>query len=131
MRQVCRTCRKEQPIESFHRDKRLKGGRKRQCVACARIAALTAYRKRVYGLEADRVQEMLLAQQFKCLICQKPFGTNRHGLPEFHVDHCHSTLAIRGLLCGMCNPGIGRFGEDVSLISRAIEYLRTAGPNDP
>ena len=41
------------------------------------------------------------------------------------VDHHHATKQVRGLLCNECNIGLGRFKEDVALLERAIEYLKS------
>ena len=40
-----------------------------------------------------------------------------------HVDHCHLTNTIRGLLCNTCNVGLGSFKDNVEHLSAAIEYL--------
>ena len=52
----------------------------------------------------------------KCNICSKPEDT-------LCVDHCHKTGKIRGLLCFDCNTGLGKLGDDVQSIQRAIDYL--------
>lgn len=52
----------------------------------------------------------------ECQICGE---TNR----RFHVDHCHKTLKVRGLLCENCNRSLGGFRDDVNLLKKAIEYL--------
>jgi hypothetical protein len=39
------------------------------------------------------------------------------------VDHCHSTNKVRGILCDLCNTALGKFHDDVNLLSNAIGYL--------
>ncbi len=78
-----------------------------------------AYYRRTFGLSADEVDAMLAAQGGGCAICsEKP---EREA--SMHVDHCHVTGRIRGLLCLNCNQGIGKFGEDPLRLQRAADYL--------
>lgn len=46
-----------------------------------------------------------------------------HASDTLHVDHCHTTGKVRGLLCYNCNSGIGRFKDNVEVMQKAIEYL--------
>ena len=70
---------------------------------------------RRYRVDAAQVSWMILQQGGVCALC----GT---GKPE-HVDHDHRTKRIRGILCFNCNRGLGKFGDDVGLMSRAADYL--------
>lgn len=73
-----------------------------------------------YGLSVDEYLAMYSNQNGKCAICKKVPSTKR-GL---HIDHCHETGKVRGLLCHGCNVGIGNFKHNVDLIESAIIYLR-------
>lgn len=44
------------------------------------------------------------------------------------IDHCHTTGAVRGLLCSRCNTAIGYFKDSTASMEKAIEYLQT-GPH--
>lgn len=74
--------------------------------------------KRRYGITVEDYDAMVEKQKGECLICQR-----RRRLV---VDHCHTSLKVRGLLCGTCNTGLGAFSEDPKIIQRAIEYLLAA-----
>jgi 5-methylcytosine-specific restriction endonuclease McrA len=79
-----------------------------------------------YGMSEADYQRMLLAQNGKCAIC----GSTESGTSAttcLAVDHCHKTGAVRGLLCGPCNKGIGHLKDDISLLYAAITYLGRAG----
>jgi hypothetical protein len=41
-----------------------------------------------------------------------------------HLDHCHVTGRVRGLLCGGCNMGIGSLRADVQVLKSAIKYIQ-------
>jgi hypothetical protein len=42
------------------------------------------------------------------------------------LDHCHTSLGVRGLLCRHCNSGLGMFRDRPDLMLRAIAYLEAA-----
>jgi hypothetical protein len=72
-----------------------------------------------YGLTPQQYINMYEKQEGKCAICKQEPSTKR-GL---HIDHCHETGKVRGLLCHHCNVGIGNFQHNVDLIKSAINYL--------
>lgn len=68
-----------------------------------------------YGIDLATYTAKLAAQDGLCKICQNA--------PAEHVDHCHLTGEVRGLLCGDCNRAIGLFREDRATLMRAVAYL--------
>lgn len=79
-----------------------------------------------YGISVDQFIIMLVEQKNACVICERVF---QHDKPKRgkdlspHVDHCHSTGKIRGLLCDRCNVSMGRFEDNPVLLRRAASYL--------
>lgn len=47
-----------------------------------------------------------------------------HLVSKLHVDHCHHTGVVRGLLCYNCNNGIGRLKDNIQLLEKAIDYIK-------
>jgi hypothetical protein len=69
-------------------------------------------------------EEMVKSQHGRCAICDEKPGVDDQGRRRrLEVDHCHSTGAIRGLLCGGCNSGLAGFKDSVELIDAGIAYL--------
>lgn len=62
---------------------------------------------------------MEVEQGGACKICGEPCTSGR----SLAVDHCHKTGRVRGLLCGQCNNGLGRFRDRPDLLLAAIAYL--------
>lgn len=91
-----------------------------------RLKAFKAGLKGHYGLTVEDYIKMFEEQKGVCKICSKPeTSISRFGTPKrMTVDHCHSTGRIRGLLCDNCNRGIGHLRDDISILEKAIEYLR-------
>jgi hypothetical protein len=71
---------------------------------------------RNYNLTKEQYNELLLKYNNRCAICD--------GVQRLSVDHCHSTGVVRGLLCGKCNGALGLFGDNLSKLTKAVEYLR-------
>ena len=77
---------------------------------------------RNYGLCKEDFEMMLVEQKNKCIICGFEF-TEESKSTRPHVDHCHDSGEVRGLLCGNCNAGLGQFKDDTQKLQSAIEYL--------
>ncbi|MFD5910229.1 endonuclease VII domain-containing protein [Streptomyces massasporeus] len=86
-------------------------------IYCTQKCADTASRARQYGLAIEQYREMRDKQAGACAICGAAAKT-------LHIDHCHVTGRVRGLLCPMCNTGLGQFQDDVQRMLVAIEYLQ-------
>lgn len=80
--------------------------------------------RRHYGITEDQVRALHEAQEGRCAICGRPDADSSGR--ALHVDHDHVTGQLRGLLCGNCNHGLGKFGDDPDRIRRAAIYLDTA-----
>ncbi len=74
--------------------------------------------KAKYGLTLEQYDDMLDRQGGGCAICDEPPGDT-----ALHVDHCHDTGRIRGLLCFRCNSALGNLRHDPEVIGRALEYV--------
>lgn len=72
-------------------------------------------RARRYGTTKEMIDAVMLLQQGCCAVCDKllaPWPST-----STHVDHCHDTGAVRGLLCRSCNMKEGwvrRYGARLS-----------------
>jgi len=82
-----------------------------------------AHLKFRYGITGEEYDRIFLEQDGKCAICgeSKPVRKRDHYL---HVDHDHVKDIVRGLLCDNCNKGLGHFKDSISLLQKAIEYLK-------
>lgn len=85
----------------------------------SRIADRNRYRLLIrYGITIDTYESILLEQDGVCAIClMKKEET-------LHVDHCHNTGKVRGLLCGSCNRALGLMKDNTDFLLKAIQYLQ-------
>ena len=69
---------------------------------------------------------MYKAQEGKCAICYVRGDVQELGYTKrkaLCVDHDHQSGAVRGLLCGPCNLGLGKLADDPVIIQNAVDYL--------
>lgn len=143
---TCDVCRETKPLDAFSPHPRCKQGRYPNCKACRAVRARVDYARnreaildslrqrranrrdafveyertrslrRKYGISPQEYDALVEAQAGLCAIC----GTT---VDRLHVDHCHETNGIRGLLCKTCNVGLGLFGDDPDRLREAADYL--------
>lgn len=77
--------------------------------------------QRRYGITIEQLNAIVEAQKGKCALCEEAL---KLGTKSVHVDHCHETGKVRGVLCARCNLGIGRFGDTIHGLEKAIAYLK-------
>jgi len=117
---TCRLCKETKPVTDFTPNIIRENGYvsiESRCNECRKPIKASLRRQTVYGLSDQEFKEMKDAQGNRCLICTNEFTKTPH------IDHCHDTGKVRGLLCGDCNTGIGLLREDVANLHRAITYL--------
>ena len=78
------------------------------------------YRLRKYNLTKTQYEKLLKLQNELCAICGAPEPGGKGG---WHIDHCHISGMIRGLLCLSCNIILGKAKDDVAVLGSAIDYL--------
>jgi 5-methylcytosine-specific restriction endonuclease McrA len=76
--------------------------------------------KRLYGLSLEDHQALLDRQGGACALCLDTFTSAPH------VDHCHKTGKVRGLLCSNCNTALGLMQDSPELMLRAAAYVSRA-----
>lgn len=77
-------------------------------------------RKSKYGISDEEYKKMLSDQNECCAIC----GISQCKLKRIlHVDHCHITKKVRGLLCKNCNLAIGFIEDNLNSAKMIVKYL--------
>lgn len=136
----CLTCKELLPLEAYHRTNAKGGrfGRVGNCKVC-RNAAIKARRESdpalerarrlrskvwcKYGLTQADVVRLEDEQGGVCKICGQEDTTVRACL---HIDHCHVTGKVRGLLCHHCNVLLGHSRDNIDILKKAIQYLENS-----
>lgn len=137
----CRVCGEEKLATEFWGDRTAPDRKQSACKPCSK-AQTAAWRERnpeaargirdrrqdrardewrnwKYGLTPEDHARMLEAQGYVCALCGKPPKGR-----QLAVDHDHSTGVVRGLLCSPCNTGLGKLGDSIEGLERALAYLR-------
>lgn len=115
LRHECKECRSKEAKRynannREHRTLQAKKYRKEQPETLKRTRYLSRY-----GLSGE-VITALINIDTPCDICG--------AIEKLHIDHDHTTMKVRGFLCGNCNRGLGLFNDSILFLERAIEYLR-------
>ena len=131
MLKTCKVCGVEKNISDFYTGRR-------DCKDCKNAAARKKYiddpqttqrnlirmreraKERRYGITQEQFEQMLIDQNNKCKICSIEFKSTKYT----HIDHCHDTNRVRGLLCNDCNLALGQFNDNTDIMDMSIKYLQ-------
>jgi hypothetical protein len=131
---TCSKCKIEKPLSDFHNATSGKFGKHHYCKDCWSVHRKQKYKynpkdyydrriRNVYNLTQEQLMSMYHSQNKKCKICGDAYEkVSRHG--GLHIDHCHTTGKVRGLLCGRCNTLLGVSKDNVVILQSAIDYLQ-------
>jgi len=72
--------------------------------------------KYYYNISETEYDSLLEKSNFACELCK---SADR----QLHVDHCHTTGKVRGILCFTCNLALGKLGDTTESITRVLRYL--------
>jgi hypothetical protein len=112
---LCRACGEIKPHSEWHRNATASDGLSTQCKECRAVRARSDHLKRQYGITQAERDALVASQGGVCCICLS-------AVPE-HVDHCHKTGRVRGVLCFSCNAALGQFKDRPDAIRRAAAYV--------
>jgi protein-arginine kinase activator protein McsA len=117
IRKACACCGIEKPFNKdyYHVNRGSKGDLRSVCKVC----------RSSVGKKYNKAARKLMSI-FK--IKTPPVGTpcsccGRTDL-KLVCDHIHNTQTIRGFICDNCNVGIGRLGDTVEGVEKALKYLQ-------
>lgn len=139
---VCSACKQHKPAAQFSLRKSLKAGRsvvttRSECKDCERRRYFRKYSKskkhkeymknwkllKKFGISLEQYREIERSQKGMCAICGKTPNDDKRK-SALVVDHDHRNGSVRGLLCRHCNIGIGKLGDTVQAIEKALVYLK-------
>ena len=146
----CSKCGEVKPLDQFYVSKKKWTGHDPWCKKCKLVAnqayvkdPINATKKREYrkiynfnnkerqrintikhryGITVEQYAQMWEDQDGKCKIC----GIALNTIPQkqIAIDHCHESNIIRGILCRNCNAGLGFFRDNITVLKKAIKYLK-------
>jgi len=122
----CGCCKKIKDLSCFHSDRYTRFGYASNCRECISEKVKLTQRqnslKSNYNLTLDDYNNMLKDQNHSCAICLSSLSSDEVKTP--HVDHCHVSGKVRGILCRYCNHGLGLFKDNIISLQNAITYLK-------
>lgn len=81
---------------------------------------------RKYGITPAWFEQQMREQGDACATCAKLFDWDDKQTKP-HIDHCHATGKVRGLLCNRCNSILGLVADSPERLLSLAEYLKCHG----
>ena len=104
---TCKYCKQSLHVSLFAKHAANRDGLDRRCKGC--VKAQSRERREIMRTAPPRPDV--------CECCgERP--------SKWTMDHDHETKRFRGWVCESCNHGIGKLGDNITGLTKAIEYLK-------
>lgn len=109
---------KDIPVEERRRRARINYKRRRdRDLAAQQNKQFEATLKYKYGISVSEYNSLLESQNWTCPVTGEKLGKGSH------IDHCHRTGKVRGILSRHGNQLLGQAHDSIETLQRAIRYL--------
>lgn len=112
---TCKECLRLLDTSEFYKARNTKNGHHSVCKECY----VERVQRSKYKLNREDLRE--LKAKDHCDLCKRKIEKKINK----HIDHCHKTGRVRGVLCRQCNLALGWLKDDTNLIYRIITYLKS------
>ena len=125
----CAKCKQDKTVDHYYKQIRNKDNLYSYCKQCHneygmydkdRYSKHTKYNR--YGITLDIYNSLLDKQNGLCAICF--IDLSKIETNKVHIDHCHDTNVVRGILCAWCNVGLGYFKDNETNLTNAAMYIQ-------
>jgi hypothetical protein len=131
----CTKCGVQKPLSEFYKDKLKLDKLRNSCKVCDKLKSYlwrkkdpartrecwrSSKLKKKYNITNQQYEEMKIAQNNKCEICNVELGFGHLSA----IDHCHKTGKVRALLCRNCNLLLGNAKDSEDILKSALKYLK-------
>lgn len=152
-KKFCPSCKKTKVASGWPKHKNRRGGLGSVCKSCMKSSSKNWYKKnakrrnkqtqsyyeknkdrqkdlylqRKFGITLDQYNEMLVAQNGVCKLCNRPERAKQKStgkVKSLAVDHCHDSNRVRGLLCYHCNHIIACLGDNEESAEKLLMYMK-------
>jgi Recombination endonuclease VII len=100
---------------------------KQWCDTCVTTGRVKVYRRAVKHYHLDHDTAVLVSAAVECVVCgrllDRTLTSDTGSDSAAHIDHCHATNTVRGVLCGPCNRSMGYMDDDPARLRAAASYL--------
>lgn len=79
-----------------------------------------------YSMTLEDREALLASQGGRCAMsfCRREIRFKEGSMADgAHIDHCHKTGRVRGVLCAKCNMSLGFYKDDPERLRAAAAYL--------
>ena len=117
---TCSRCNVEKPIDRFSKRSSRPCGLQSKCKDCERELRRKYWKPHEQIRRRCKISDELFEELMKknhCDTCGVEIKTKKC------IDHCHTTMKVRGILCHNCNTALGLIGDNIDTLSAMISYL--------